>query len=266
MSTPSLFDVPPLQAPEPISKEDTAQASLPATPAPAAFTIDDVKRALPQHLRASVTQSIVDTLNNISNDPVIAENIRDNFVGYAQILKEGRFKTEDYINAVAYVSYKLMGYNNEESYAKTFPQRYQALLAKGISKKEISAYVSAFHRGKLVNLVMEQCLVPTWVLNQDIFQKAINVQADLMMNATSEKVRTEAANSLLTHLKKPETKGDFQINLNQTESSGMREMREMLGQLAQQQRELIEQGQMKTIDVAGSRLIKPEEAEDVTDA
>lgn len=258
MTTPSLFNAPPLQAPKPtpaapIQKQAPApgQGISPLAP----LTQDDVKKALPQHLRASVTQQMADTLNNIAADPIIAENIRDNFIGYSAILKEGKFKTEDYINAVAYVSYKLMGYTNEDAYARTFPNRYATLLAKGTSKKDISAYVSAFHRGKLVNLIMEQSLVPTWVLNQDLFQKALNTQADLMLNANSEKVRSDAANSILTHLKKPEAKGDFQINLNQSESSGMKEMRDMLGQLAQQQQDLIERGQMKTIDVAASKLI-----------
>lgn len=226
------------------------------------LTEDDVKRALPANLRASVTQTLVDTLNTLSSDPLAAENIRDNFVSYASILKEGRFKTEDYLHAVAYVSFKLMGYTNEDSYARTFPQRYSTLLAKGISKKDISAYVSAYHRGKLVNLIMEQSLVPTWVLNQDLFQRALNVQADLMLNANSEKVRTEAANSILTHLKKPEPKGDFQINLQTAESSGLADMRNMLEQLAGQQRAMIEQGAMKTIDVASARLVQKIEPTD----
>ncbi|RUX60202.1 hypothetical protein EN989_11065 [Mesorhizobium sp. M7A.F.Ca.CA.002.12.1.1] len=227
------------------------------------LTQDDVKRALPHHLRASVTQGIVDTLNQISADPIVAENIRENFIGYSAILKEGKFKTEDYINAVAYVSYKLMGHSNEDAYARTFPTRYSLLLSKGASKKDISAYVSAFHRGKLVNLVMEQSLVPTWVLNQDLAQKAINQLATLMVSANSEKVQADAAIGLLNHLKKPEPKGDFQINLHQAENSGMKEMRDMLGRLASQQRDLIEQGQMKTVEVAASRLINKAEATDV---
>lgn len=229
------------------------------------LTEDDLKRALPQHLRASVTPSLVNTVNTISSDPIMAENIRDNIIGYAAILKEGKFKTEDYIHAVAYVSYKLMGYNNEDAYARTFPNRYAALIAKNTSKKDISAYVSAYHKGKLVGLIMEQSLVPSWVLNQDLYQKALNVQADLMLNANSEKVRTDAANSILTHLKKPEAKGDFQINLNTPESSGMKEMRDMLGQLAQQQQDLIREGRMKTIDVAAAKLVQKPAEQDVTD-
>lgn len=260
MTTPSLFNAPPL-APRPEPAPVPTSPLVPTAAPTPVLTEEDVKRALPAHLRASVTQSMVDTLNAISADPLIAEQIRENFVGYSVVLKEGKFKTEDYIHAVAYVSFKVMGYNNEDSYARAFPQRYAALLAKGTSKKDISAYVSAYHRGKLVNLIMEQSLVPTWVLNQDLFQKALNVQADLMLNATSEKVRTEAANSLLTHLKKPEPKAGFQVNINTAETSGMSEMKATLAALAQQQQQMIQGGQMKTIDVAASRLVR----EDATD-
>lgn len=259
MNTPSLFNLPPLQAPAVVEPPAPVAApvvqSTPTPPAQNVLTQDDVKQALPQHLRASVTQAMADTLNSISSDPVVAETIRENFVSYSGILKEGKFKTEDYINAVAYVSYKLMEYNNEDAYARTFPQRYAALLSAGANKKVISSYVSSYHKGKLVNLIMEQSLVPSWVLNQDLHQKALNRLADLMVNANSEKVQADAAIGLLAALKKPEAKGGFQINLNTSETSGMKEMRDTLAQLAQQQQQMIQQGQMKTIDIAGSRLV-----------
>lgn len=222
------------------------------------LTVEDVQNALPNRLRTNVTQEMVDTLNYIASDPVVAENIRTNFVGYSGILKDGNYKTEEYLNAVIYVSFKLMGYTNLEAYSRTFPQRYAHLLAKGAAGKDIAGFVSAYNRGKLVNLIMEQSLVPTWVLNQDLFQRAINVQADLMLNATSEKVRTDAANSLLIHLKKPEVK-EFQISMDTNESAGIKEMRGMLQQLAQQQREFIERGEMKTIEVAATRLVAAED-------
>lgn len=218
------------------------------------FSLGQVVAAVPTALKASVTQQLVDKLNNIAADPIIAENIRDNFISYSAILKEGKFKTEDYISAVAYVSYKIMGYNNEEAYSRTFVQRYQNLIAAGKSKKDISAYVSGYHKNKLVNLIMEQSIIPSWVVNQDMFQRALNVQADLMENATSEKVRTDAANSILTHLKKPEA-NKFQINLGEVENAGMAEMRNALTGLAQAQKKMIESGQMKTIDVAATKLI-----------
>ena len=62
-----------------------------------------------------------------------------------------------------------------------------------------------------------------------------------MQHADSEKVQTEAANSLLTHLKRPETK-QVELSLDVKESDGMREMKDMLSNLAQTQIDLINAG------------------------
>ena len=231
--------------------QNSGASSFGSPPAVNAFTIESVKSAVPSHLRNNVSQDLVDNLNNIALDPIMAEDIRNNFV--SSILKEGRFKLDEYLNAVAYVSYKIMNNTNEEAYAKTFPQRYAKLIANGTSKKDISSYVSAYNKGKLVNLILEATLVPTWVLNQDIHQKAINRLADLMQNAASEKVQVEAASSLLTHLGKPK-EGNFQINIGESENAGMKEMRALLQEVAANQREAIATGKMKTIDVAAQRL------------
>jgi hypothetical protein len=218
------------------------------------LTREEIEKALPANLKQAATQQLTDTLNNITADPMVADNIRENFIGYVGVLKDGRFKTEDYLHAVAYVSFKLMGYYNREAYEKTFPQRMSDLITRGAKSNDIAAYVAAYNKGKLVNLIYEQTLIPTWILNQDLYQRAINVQADLMINAQSEKVKTEAANSLLTHLKKPEVK-EFQISVENKENSGMLELQDMLQNLARKQMEAIEGG-MKTGDLAAIPLIE----------
>lgn len=220
------------------------------------LTVALVEKALPSNLKCAVTQSLVDDINNASADPIVAEQIRENFISYTHVLRDGKFKTEDYINAVKYVSFKLMGHSNQDAYFKTFPTRYQTLVAKGTSAKDISSYVSAFAKGKLVNLIMEQSLIPSWVLNQEMYQKAINVQADLMANAQSEKVRCDAANSILTHLSKPK-EGNFQIAIDAREDSGVRDLKETLTTLAQQQQQLIQAG-WTTKQVAESNIIDVE--------
>lgn len=205
------------------------------------LTVADVERALPARLKTAATQGLVDKINQATTDPVVAEMIRDNFISYTGVLSEGRFKTEDYLNAVKYVSFKLLNLTNVDAYAKTFPQRYQSFLAQGLDSKAISSYVHAYNKGKLVQLIYEQTLVPTWVLNQNIHQEAINVQAELMRSADSEFVRMQAANSLLTHLAKPKAAGPL-INLDMRETSGMSELKDTLSKLAQQQKELIQSG------------------------
>jgi hypothetical protein len=216
----------------------------------------EVVKALPANLKSAVTQQLVDNINNITTDPLIAEQIRNNYISYTSVMKDGKFKIDDYLNAVAYVSYKLMGYTNQESYFRTFPQRHQALVAKGTSAKDISAYVSAYARGKLVGLIYEQSLIPTWVLNQDVHQKAINTLVTLMDGAMSEKVRCDAATAILTNLAKPKDT-NFQISLEVGETSGMNEMRAALADMAQRQQDLINSG-VSTKDIAGERIIPAE--------
>lgn len=205
------------------------------------LTTDQIAQALPPALKGAATDELTDKINNIITDPVMAEEVRNNFISYTKVLQEGRFKTEDYLNAVVYVSHKLTGMSNQDAYAKTFPNRMANLIAQGTSAKDISSYVSMYNKGKLVNLIMQQTLVPTWVLNADVFQKAINVQADLMLNAVSEKVRTDAANSLLTHLAKPKEVGPL-INIDNRSVDGINQLEDMLKRLAQTQIEAVSQG------------------------
>ena len=217
------------------------------------LTLHQVAHALPPNLKNNVTQQLVDNINNCVADPIMAEAIKDNFLSYTQVLSEGKFKTEDYLSAVMYVSFKLMGMSNQDAYARTFPARYRTLLNNGTSAKDISSYVSMYNKGRLVNLILEKSLIPTWVLNQHIYQKAINVQADLMSNANSEMVRMQAANSILTHLAKPKEVGPL-INLDLREGSGLNELKATLTQLAQQQRDLIGAG-VTTKQIADQGLV-----------
>lgn len=215
---------------------------------------EEIKSALPVNLRGNVSSDFVSTVNSVVTDPEAAAVVRENFISYTHVLREGQFKLTDYLNAVAYASFKIMGLSSREAYERTFPGRYQGLVARGASNKDISAYVAAYNQNKLVNLILEHAMIPTWVLNQDAFQKAINVQVDLMLTAKSEKVRSDAANSLLTHLKKPD-KAQVEVDFNIKETSGMVELKDMLTQLAEKQQNLIGQG-IPTRDIAHQKLIE----------
>lgn len=220
------------------------------------LTMTSLKEALPESLRGSASQELLDKVNQASTDPLAAEAIRENFVSYSTVLKDGRFKMHDYLNAVSYVSFKLMGYTNQESYRRAFPKRYQDMVAAGRDAREISAYVANYNKGKLVNLILEQSLIPNWVLNQDIYQKAIETQLRLMTTAASEKVQSDAADSLLNHLKRPETK-KVEIDLGVKRDDGLESLRAMMTQLASAQRESIEGG-TNTREIAHARLVERE--------
>lgn len=226
-------------------------------------TIEDLKKALPATLKQAATQDLADKLNQITDDPLVAEQIRENFVGYTHVLKDGRFKADAYLNAVTYVSFKLMGLTNKEAYERTFPTRMEDMIQTGKSSKDIAAYVATYAKGKLVNLIYEQTTVPTWVLNQDAYQEAINTQLNVMRTSTSDKCRVDAANSILTHLKKPEVK-EFQISMETKENSGMIELRNTMRDLAQAQLKAIEGG-TPTHLIASQPLVENVEEGEYTD-
>ena len=213
-----------------------------------------VARALPGNLKSAATDELADLINQISTDPLVAEQIRNNFLSYTSVLKEGKYKVEDYLNAVAYCSYKLMGDSNQDAYFKTFPQRYANLMAAGRTPKEISSYVSAYAKGQLVNKIMEQTLVPSWVLNQHMYQAALNTQFNLMSDeSVSAKIRSDIADSLLNRLSKPREAGPL-INIALAESSGMNELKDAMKRMAEQQQQLIHAG-VATKDIASQDIV-----------
>lgn len=203
------------------------------------MTVELLKEALPKQLQGNATQEFADLVNNLALDPETCAEIRQNFLTYSKVIVEGKYKTEDYLNAVVYATHKYMGYSNKDAYVRSFPDRYQALVARGATPKDISAYVSAYSKNKLVIALLEQALVPAHLLYQDVFHAAIATQARLMNTAHSEKVQADAANSILTHLKAPEVK-KIELDVNVKESGGIAELRETMRDLAEKQKQMIE--------------------------
>lgn len=218
------------------------------------LTEEQFKQALPVAFRGNVNKDVMKSINDVLSDPNIAEQYRDNLVGYTNVIKEGKFKLESYVYAVKYVTQKLMGKSNTDAYIATFPDKYQDFVARNVSQKDIASYISAYNKGKLVSLIMEQALIPVWVGNQDLYQKALNVQAELMMNAQSEKVRCEAANSILTQLKQPD-KTKITLDVSEEASDTMKALRDSTMALVAQQREMIQAGMTNAKEVAGTALI-----------
>ena len=221
------------------------------------ITVQNLKQALPATTKLTVSQSLVDKLNAVTSDPILAEHIRDNFISYNTVMQDGKYTADEYINAITYCTYKVMGLTNKDAYINTFPQRHRQLVARGASAKDISAYVAAYHKGKLVMAILDQAHIPMWLLNQDVYQKAINVQVDLMKNAQSELVRTQAANSILTHLAKPkDAVPQVAIQINQ--NTGMNELMDAMAALAEKQVNMIDHG-VTAKELAAQRICKRED-------
>ena len=218
------------------------------------ISLEQLKKSLPAGVRKNVTTELLDKINDLLMDPDCVTSFKSNLLSYTSVMKDGRFKISQYINAVKYVSCKLLGMTNSRAWEVTFPNSHQRLIDKGAQRKDISAHVASYNKSKLVNLIYEQTLVPTYVLNADMYQDALNVQADLMMNVRSEKVKSDAANSLLTHLKRPEAQ-KLAIDVNVREDDSIQALRESTLELVRQQRKMIEEGHCDAKAIAESQMI-----------
>ena len=221
------------------------------------LTIEALKGCMPTRQKHNITPSLVNELNKIVSEPNAREAFRQNILGFSSVLRDPNVTMPHYINAVKYVSFKMMGDTNQEAWIKTFPQRHARALKEKRSADYIRAVVSNYNRNKIVQTVEEQTITPTWVLNHDIYQKAINEQFSIMINSTiSPMARTAAANSLLTHLKQPEvTKMTLDVNVTQDDS--IRELREAAKELVKAQKNNLELGATAD-DIAKSKIIQGE--------
>lgn len=227
----------------------------------ALLDLNTLKAALPDNIRKTVTDEVLHGINAAVADPQFYEYYRNNLLSYGHVLKEGKFTVKQYSAAVRYVSYKLMGLTNQEAWMKTFPDKYAYFAQKGTSAKDISSYVHAYHNTKLVNLVMEQSIVPVHVVGRDLFWKALNVQAELMVSATSEKVRSDAANSVLNTLRPPETK-KMELDINHKDDGTLEALRAATQALVDQQSTAIARGTVTAGQVAAYRVIEAEKLDE----
>ena len=222
------------------------------------LTLEEVRSLVPNSLKKQITKGLVDKLNKAGNNPYERDMFRRNFIGFSSVLKQGRYTSVDYINAIKYCSFRMSGDKVTDAYKKAFPDRVKRMIDDGM-EKDINVYAAQYNKGKLVNAVFEQTLPPAYLLNVDVFQEAINVQAHMMRTADSEKVRSDAAACLIKELKAPE-KSVLQVDMNVNAGSEIDELREITRKLAQEQLKSIEDGKNTAAEIAGSVLLsKPDD-------
>lgn len=227
------------------------------------FTIESASQVLSSKL---VTQDLVDRMNQLANSEELSETFKDNLTSFTTVLTQGAFTPDQYVSAVEFVSYRLMGHKVRPAWEKTFPDRYAALLAKGTSSKAIHSHASAYNRTKLVNLVMEQSLIPSYILNNHYFQEALGVQVEIMRDKdVSPKVRSDAAGKVLEYTAMPDS---LVTNKDEVSEKGMdiiAALSKSVEALAEKKRGAIIDGKVTTKEVAQMKLYVDANYEEVED-
>ena len=223
------------------------------------ITEDSLRNVLPKHLAKSVSSGTIDIINNVIGSKDYLENFKDNIISFTSVMSEGKYKMSSYINAVNYVSNKLLSTTNDLAYRRTFPEKYDRWLSQGIVQKDIASYVSAYNKSKLVQALFAQTMTPSYVLNAQLYQDALNTQAILMNDENiSPKVRSDAANSLLVHLKAPEA-AKLEVDITLKTDSKVEELREVMKQMAVTQRRNIIEGTATVAETIEATLITSKE-------
>jgi hypothetical protein len=106
------------------------------------LTKKELSAALPQQMKKSVSDELLNKINKTLGDPEELQTYKENLLSYTSVLQKGKFKLENYLNAVRYVGFKMMGLCNREAYIKTFPEKYQDFLTRGVEEKDIASYTS----------------------------------------------------------------------------------------------------------------------------
>lgn len=215
--------------------------------------LEAVKKLVPKAQRTMITQDYLDRIEASVTDSDVAEQFKENFITYLNVLSKGKYKMDDYISAVKYISYKLLGYSNIKAYAATFPERYQRLKDEG--QQQIEAFVSMYARGKLVNQIYEQTMVPTYVLNAPLHQEALNELAMMIKDPDVRGMtKVKACEAILQHTKQPEVvKGELTIGIEQSDT--INDLREVVENLADTHKVLLERKGMTLKQIAETNII-----------
>lgn len=210
-----------------------------------------VRDLLPSRSSVEFVQSTTETLNKLisDSDPEFRQNFRDNIIGFSSVFQSGKYKLSDYANAVKFVCHRMSNMTFGEAYRRTFPDRYSKMVQEGKTEKAISSHVSAYSNNKMVIALLEQAAVPVYLANADIFQEAINVQAALMRASGSDLVKQKAADSLMSHLRPPET-AKLSVDVTVNQSDVLSELREVSRELAKAQLQAIEERRHTVLDIA----------------
>lgn len=205
-----------------------------------------------KRFRKHITDKVVDIINSEA-DSELRRVFRDNALTYSSVLSAGKYSLTAYVNAVKFVSLRLIGDKASTAYSKVFPDRYQNLVNKGASGSYIASFADNYSKTGLITKIMEQTMVPTHILNAGVYQEAINTQAELMRTAKSELVRQKAAESLISNLTAP-TAAKVEIDIGYS-NDVVEDLRNTTKALAQQQLKMILNGQSSATEIAHSEII-----------
>jgi len=133
------------------------------------------------------------------------------------------------------------GMDFTRAYSNVFPNRVLARSREGVNSDNLRIEASRYNRNMIVNEIRKVASPPVQLIHRNLLHEAILVSADLMKNARSEKVRADAAATLIRELK-PADDQTINIKVNDGATDAIEELRKATETLAIQQHQSIQAG------------------------
>lgn len=228
------------------------------------LSVEGLKKVYPRKVNDDVLAECVKVMNDSVKDmdTIMQEHYRDNLVSVIDVIKDGeRIKFKDYVKAVKFCSFKMAGYTDTRAYSLTFPERIERMAKEGISNTNLYVYANSYAKNKVVVEIMAKLMVPTHIMFQDYFSLAVKTQVEIMTNdSVSPKVRSDAANSLMTHLKQPEIK-QAELKISTNDNGAIGSLTEALNNLSNAQKQALSSGSMRLKEISEAEIIEVKENE-----
>lgn len=219
------------------------------------FTIEELTNALPKCVK--VSNKLLEDINNVyQGDEDTVNYIKENILTSATILTDGRYTMQNYLNAVKYVSFKMLGKTNMEAWIESFPERYASLKVNN-KLDNIHAAVSAYNRTELVQKLLKQHTMTLRVLNRDKGQRALDVLETIMVTSRSDMARVSAAKTILEYTNDDAQNNALAVNIN-IKDPYLDNLKAQLSELAKAQLSAINQGQDTHNLINSSKVIEHE--------
>jgi len=199
--------------------------------------------SLPRNRRKLSDEALSELKYIIEKEPELFEDV----ISYTKVISEGKYSIVEYVNAVRYVTYQMMGYTNRQSYLKIFTDK------ANIDRDTIDKFVNKYNKSKLVLELQKIATVPLYLTHHHLLNKAVAKQAELL-DAKSEMVQHLAAKELCNLLAPPE-ENHMSIDVNIKKDTTVQDLESTLFKLAEKQVELIGSGKSTNKDIAEMNII-----------
>jgi len=166
------------------------------------LTIEDIKMVVPKRVHKSIDEKILNTISTLGKDTGVQQEDIEELLKRTVSCLSGSSATSmpRFLDALKFVTLR-QRMSNENAWKITFPDRYERTVKEG-KEKNISAMVSMYNKGELVNEIESSLIIDFNTFYMGARHEAMQKNIALM--------RGQAAPSLVPTFEKNEKTGKYE--------------------------------------------------------